>query len=249
MQAAVKSVRTLLAQTVDTVLPPRCVLSGEVVDSQGMLSAESWARLEFIGSPRCECCGIPFEYEVEPGTMCAVCIENQPPYKFVRSAVKYNDTSRDLILGFKHGDQLHTVKTFTPWLMRAGAELLEEADLLIPVPLHRWRLWRRRYNQSALIAHSLSQASNVPVLVDGLERTRATLTQGYMKAAERHKNVKHAFAMNPKHASDIKDKAVLLIDDVFTTGATVKECTKTLLAAGAKSVDVLTIARTVRPDF
>lgn len=239
----------LLVSGVDTVLPPRCALSGEVVDAQGMLSPESWAQLEFIGHPICSCCGIPFEYELEQDTLCSACVENRPPYRSARSAMKYNEASRDLILGFKHGDQLHTVRTFTPWLMRAGAQLLQEADVLIPVPLHRWRLWRRRYNQAALIAQHLSKSSNVPVLVNGLERTRATMTQGHMKAAQRHKNVKHAFALNPQYASDIKGKAVVLVDDVLTTGATVKECTKTLLAGGVKSVDVLTIARSVRPEF
>ena len=151
-----------------------------------------------------------------------------------------------MILGFKHADQTHAARAFVPWLKNAGAEMLEEADVLIPVPLHRWRLLKRRYNQSAIIAHYLAKDMNIPVLHEGLIRTRATPTQGHLNFEQRRKNVKRAFVVNERYLSDIKGKKVVLIDDVYTTGATVKECTKALKRAGVKEVHILTLARVAR---
>ncbi len=236
-------------QAVDTVLPPRCVVTGEMVDRQGMVAPEAWAQIDFIADPMCAQCGFPFEFEVEKGSLCASCIDHPPPFDKVRCALKYNDASRKMILGFKHADQVHTAKAFTPWLENAGAEILNEADILMPVPLHRWRLLARRYNQSAILAQNLWKTTKIPVMVDALKRVRATPSQGYLKAAERHKNVKRAFAVDPQQADEIKGKVIVLIDDVYTTGATTKECTKALLKAGAAKVHILALARVVREGF
>jgi len=249
MDAAFKPFQDMLMQAVDTVLPPRCVVTGETVDQQGMLSPQAWNTLEFITDPVCAQCGFPFDFEVEEGSLCASCLDRPPPFDLARSALKYNDTSRDLVLGFKHGDQTHIARAFVLWLEKAGARILEEADILIPVPLHRWRLLSRRYNQSAIMACALSKAVNIPVEYHALRRTRATPVQGHLKAAERHKNVKRAFALCPDREKIIHGKTVVLIDDVFTTGATVKECTKTLLKSGAAKVHVLTLTRVVREGF
>ena len=236
-------------QAVDTVLPPRCVVTGEMVDQQGMIAPEAWGQLDFIADPKCAQCGFPFEFEVEKGTLCAQCLDRPPPFETARNALKYNDASRDLVLGFKHADKLHAVLAFIPWMEKAGAEMLEDADYLMPVPLHRWRLLGRRYNQSAIIAQALSKSSKIPTMVDGLMRVRATPSQGYLKAVERHKNVKRAFKINPKRKTEIKGKTIVMIDDVYTTGATVKECTKELLKSGAARVHILTLARVVRDEF
>lgn len=233
----------------DTILPPRCALSGEAVDRQGMIVAKAWADLDFIADPMCETCGFPFEFEVEKGSLCTSCLSHPPPFEQVRCALKYNDASRQLILGFKHADKIHNVLAFVPWMRRAGADMLAQADMLMPVPLHRWRLIGRHYNQAAIIAQALSRDTGVKHLPAGLKRVRATPSQGYLKAKERHKNVKRAFAVNPRYMAAVKGKHIVLIDDVYTTGATVKECTKTLLKAGAGRVDVLTLARVVRSDF
>lgn len=249
MNAALKPVQTLIQQAVDTVLPPRCIITGEIVDRQGMISPKAWAQLNFISQPQCERCGIPFDFESFEGMSCTQCLDRPPPFETARGALKYDDSSRDMILRFKHADQTHAVLAFVPWMEKAGANMLEQADYLIPVPLHRWRLLSRRYNQSALISLALSKKTKVSSLVDGLLRVRATKVQGFMKAAERHKNVKKAFSANPKRAEQIKGKSIILIDDVYTTGATVKECAKTLLDAGAARVDVLTLARVVRDEF
>ena len=230
----------------DLALPPRCVVSGDPVDEQGMLAPSVWAGLRFIGSPQCKQCGLPFEYEVDESTLCGTCIETAPAYTTARAALAYDDGSRDIILRFKHADQMHAVRAFLPWLKSAGAGFLNEADLIVPVPLHRWRLLKRRYNQAAVMGMTLGRDIGKPCIPDALLRTRSTPSQGHLKRDEREKNVKKAFAINERHKEAVKGKTIVLIDDVYTTGATVQECAKTLLRAGAKTVHVLTLARVVR---
>ncbi len=235
----------------DTILPPRCVVTGDIVDKQGMISPQAWAQMDFIRDPMCAKCGVPFGfevdgYEMEGGLQCVQCLDYPPPFASARAALKYNDHSRDLILGFKHADQTHAARAFVPWLKMAGSEMLGAADALIPVPLHRWRLLKRRYNQSAIMAAYLGKECGIPILHQALIRTRATSTQGHLSYAERKKNVKRAFTVHPRYQSDIKDKTLILIDDVYTTGSTVKECTKALLKGGAKAVHILTLARVAR---
>ena len=234
---------------IDTILPPRCVVTGEMVERQGMVSPSAWAALNFITEPFCACCGAPFDFEVDEGSLCTSCLTHPPVFETARGALKYNEASRDIILGFKHADKTHVVKAFVPWLKRAGGQMLGQADVIVPVPLHHWRIIARRYNQSALIAQALAQDTGVPTILDGLVRTRATHSQGRLKAKERFKNVRRAFVVKDNHAAYIKGKTIILIDDVYTTGATVSECSKALLGAGAKTVHILTLARVVRDEF
>lgn len=247
-----EKIKTIADIALDTILPPRCVVTGEMVDRQGMIAPRAWAELDFINDPMCCKCGVPFGFEVDGiededgGSHCLQCIDYPPPYDTARSAMKYNDQSRNIILGFKYADQTHSALAFVPWLKMAGAEMLKEADAIIPVPLHRWRLLKRRYNQSAIMAHFLSRETKIAVLYEGLVRTRATPTQSYLNFKDRRKNVKRAFAVNEKREGDIKGKTIILMDDVYTTGSTVKECAKALKKAGAAKVHVLTLARVVR---
>lgn len=197
------------------------------------------------------------------GMICAHCIKTPPHYNKHRSALMYNDVSRRLVMMFKHGDHLHTKNIFIPWLEKTGHELLAEADLIIPVPLHYFRLVKRRYNQAAVLATSLSKATGIPCNLSSLIRTKATASQGHKNAKQRQRNVGNAFKMRPvrthsilpalsqkqrekQNEQDIKGKTILLIDDVYTTGATVNACARTLKTAGAKAVHVLTIAKTAR---
>lgn len=136
--------------------------------------------------------------------------------------------------------------TLAEWLFRTGQGALEGADLVLPVPLHRSRLIKRRYNQAALLAQKLAVRARLPCLPDGLLRNRPTPTQGHLGYKERHKNVKSAFAVNPRYRSRIENASIVLVDDVYTSGATVKECAKSLRKAGASRIDVLTLARVVR---
>ncbi len=248
MQTFQAQVRLLREQLIDTVLPPRCVVTGDLVDRQGMVSPGAWAELDFITEPFCELCGALFEFEVDAGSLCASCLDKRPVFETARAALKYNDTSRDMILGFKHADKMHAVKAFAPWLKRAGEEMLDRADYIIPVPLHYRRMVARRYNQSALIAKALCDDTGHKYVPDVLLRVRATAIQGHMNMKDRLRNVKGAFAVNKRYAQDIKGKNIVIIDDVYTTGATVIECTKALLKAGAAEVHVLSLARVVYPD-
>lgn len=242
-----QNMKQLWNKALDTILPPRCPISGENVETQGAISAQIWAQLQFISRPFCKTCGIPFDFGEEKSSMqCMTCIEKPPNFNSARAALIYNETSRDLILGFKHGDKTFMAPSFIPWLMRAGSGMLNNADYLIPVPLHHSRLFMRRYNQAVLIADALSKETKIPHLPMALKRTRATPSQGHLKTEERAKNVKHAFALNPKYQDKLKNKTVILVDDVFTTGATVRECTKTLLKAGVENVHVLTLARVLK---
>ncbi|MGH6876961.1 MAG: ComF family protein [Rhizomicrobium sp.] len=162
--------------------------------------------------------------------------------------MRYDDASRDPILAFKRADRLDLVPAFARWLERAGRELLAEADLVVPVPLHRWRLWRRRFNQSALIARALGTRAGKPVDCRLLFRTRATPSQGEMPSARaRRRNMQGAFGVDRTRAHMLRGKSILLIDDVFTTGATIEACARALKRAGASRVLVLTLARVVRP--
>lgn len=238
-----------LDQLIDFIFPPRCIVTGDIVDQQGMLSPQAWGALNFITDPQCNRCGFPFDFdtgEAQEGNVCGACLKHPPIFDKARSALIYDDASRDIILGFKHADQTEAVPSFIPWLHRAGQDILKKADYLVPVPLHRWRILRRRYNQSALIAQYLSRDSKIPALLDVLIRTRATETQGHLKPDQRKRNVRHAFEINDKVKSQIHQKHLVLIDDVYTTGATVSECTKVLLKNGVASVNILTIARVVK---
>ena len=247
MQTLKGRISSVLAQAIDTVLPPRCVVTGDPVEVQGMVAPRAWAALDFIARPFCESCGFPFDFDVTgEGSLCASCLADPPSYGQARAALKYNDASRDMILGFKHADKTHAVRAFIPWLRRAGVEILEQADLLVPVPLHRWRLISRRYNQSALMVQTLAKDTGISCMLDALVRVRATPSQGHLNAKERFRNVKRAFAVHPQRANEIKGKTIILVDDVYTTGATVQECAQVLLKGGAAQVHVLTLARVVK---
>jgi len=243
-----------LSGAVNLILPPRCPVTGEIVDRPGMVSPTAWASLRFVSVPHCACCGLPFDLltdSVLPDdqTLCGSCLAVPKLYAQARASLVYDDASRALILGFKHGDQTHLTVTFAPWLLNAGRDFISSADAIIPVPLHWLRLLRRRYNQAALLGHAVGKLSGIPCWPDALRRGRNTPTQGHLNARQRHENVRHAFEVRPEFLEQVKDKRIILIDDVYTTGATVEECVKVLQMAGVQRVDVLTLARVVRPDI
>ncbi|MGH1375774.1 MAG: ComF family protein [Alphaproteobacteria bacterium] len=238
----------IASSAIDIVLPPRCPVNGQLVDVQGMISHDAWTKLEFITAPYCTHCGVPFDFETSNDEKCMDCLTHPPVYDSARAALRYNDTSRDLILGFKHGDKTHVAPSFVPWLQRCGAGCLPNAAYLIPVPLHPKRLLVRRYNQAAVIAHNLSKEVGIPHLSDAMRRVRATPSQGHLSGGARARNVAKAFDVMPRYRDDLKGKSVILMDDVYTTGATVNECTKTLKQYGVSHVHVLTLARVLNEE-
>jgi ComF family protein len=234
----------------DALWPPRCLSCGAGVDQAGRLCPACWQRIDFIAEPLCRRCGLPFAFAI-PGedfgaTECGACLRQPPPFDRARAAMRYGDASRKLILAFKHGDRTDAAPALAAWLARAAGGLLGDCDVIAPVPLNRWRLLRRRYNQAALLAQALARRAGKPVAVDALRRLRATPSQGGLTAAQRRTNVRGAFAVRPRWADRIAGRGVLLVDDVMTTGATVEACARALRAAGAARVDVVTLARVVR---
>lgn len=230
------------------LLPPRCLMCRDTIDESGSLCAPCWGSLTFLTKARCHRCGIPFDIqestvEEAPPLSCGACLASPPPFQSALAALLYDEHSKDLILRFKHGDAIHMAPAFGVWLARAGAEILQRTDALVPVPLHWKRLVKRQYNQAALLVNALEKASGVPALLEGLERTEHTPTQGRLTKEERHKNVAGKFVVPAKSSGAVNKKVITLVDDVYTSGATVAACAKALTKAGAKEVNILTLAR------
>ena len=245
----------------DVLLPPRCPVNGTIVDRPGAISPEAWRDLTFISDPKCACCGMPFPITVETDSVtsssssfsssaavlvCGACLASPRPYDAARSVFAYDDGAKPMILAFKHGDAVHLHTTLAPLLRSIGGDFLTPDAVLVPVPLHWGRLIKRRYNQAAILAQEVGKLAHVACWPDVLIRTRATPPQGHKNAKDRHKNVAGAFDMRPVYHGRITGKTCVLVDDVFTTGATLEECSKVLKANGAKHVYILTIARVVR---
>ena len=243
------------AAVLDVLLPPRCLVCGTSVTNTGALCATCWASIDFIDGPVCYTCGLPFDFDEGVEMQCGVCLREAPAFETGRSVMHYGDACRDLILGFKHGDRTDAAPMFGSWLHRVGKPLFKPGMLVVPVPLHRWRLFSRRFNQSALLAQALVQfdkqspaPANLHVCPDLLVRKKRTRTQGGLSARARRLNVRGAFTVRPRRRNQLRGEDVLLIDDVMTTGATLEACCKALLKSGAASVCVLTLARVVKPS-
>jgi len=244
--ARLAAVAELSGRVLDLLLPPRCLACGVEVVRPGALCPACWDEVSFIAPPYCALCGYPFEFDPGPDALCAACLREPPAFDRARAVMRYDARGRALVLGFKHGDRTEGAPSYAAWLARAGAELLADAELLAPVPLHWRRQFARRYNQAALLAGALARHDGVPLVPDLLRRRRATPSQGHLSAAARARNVAGAFAVDPARAAGLKGRRVLLIDDVLTTGATAAACAAALRRAGAAGVDVLVLARVVR---
>ncbi len=233
----------------DVLLPPHCAACNAPVDTPGTLCPDCFRQTGFITEPFCVRCGVPFGSAALGGAerLCPGCRSAPPVFRRARGALRYDVPGRRLILPFKHADRTELAQVLAPHMVRAGAELLGEAELLVPVPLHRWRLFHRRYNQAALLAKAVGRMASRPAVLDALVRQRATVSLGEKSAEERAAEVSGAFAVRPSRAARVSGRRILLIDDVMTSGATANACAGVLLAAGATSVDVLVAARVPDP--
>lgn len=232
----------------DLILPPLCLKCRAPVGDPQAVCAACWNEIRFLGPPHCAQCGLPFPHALGEGVKCAVCISRPPSFAVGRAAVAYDDASRDLILSFKHGDRLEAAPLFARWMANAAREVLADAEIIMPVPLHWRRLFARRYNQAAVLALAIAKHTMTPVATGVLKRRRPTPSQGEMFSARaRMKNVAGAFAVAKTDRTKLAGKRIVLVDDVLTTGATLSACTKTLLRAGAATVSFVTLARVVRP--
>lgn len=245
MTGTMAILRSAATVALDALLPPRCAACGEAVDQPRTLCLGCWSALVFITRPWCAVCGDPFETAPPGEPVCGDCLASPPPWSRGRSALRYDDASRPLVLGFKHGDRLHLAPLLAGWMRSAGAELLDGCEVIVPVPLHRWRLLARRYNQAAVLAHFLGRGAGIVVSDRALVRARRTPSQGQLTKSQRARNVQGAFRVAPSRRAEIAGRRVLLVDDVLTSGATAGACCRVLLRAGAASVDLLTLARVV----
>jgi ComF family protein len=239
--------RAVGTAVLNAVLPPRCLRCGTGVDRPGMLCAACWEQVNFLSPPMCVVCGYPFELAPAEGPVCGACMKRAPRYDRARAVMAYDDGSRDFILRFKHADRTEGAPAYAAWMARAGADILDDAEVIVPVPLHRWRLVKRRYNQAALLAHALGKRTGLPVLPDLLARRRNTRSQGHLSTEARWRNVRSVFRLSRGGAARLAGRRVLLVDDVMTSGATVESCARVLREGGASGVDVITLARVIRP--
>jgi ComF family protein len=234
--------KALLRGALDLIFP-RDTLDGEAAVGAHGLTAEAWSKIHFLDGPVCDGCGAPFDYDPGPGVRCPSCMARRRSFDAARAACLYDETSRDPILKLKHADRTDLAPMFARWLSRAAAELLEEAEAIVPVPLHPMRLLHRRYNQAAEVARPLARLSGVPYLPDALVRRRATESQGGKSGPHRKRNVAGAFDVPDRRKAQVEGRRILVIDDVMTTGATAEGCARALKQAGAVRVDVAVLAR------
>lgn len=236
-------VHPYLAPVVDLIFPPRCPLCGEGLAAQSGLCSACWSQLAIPGEPSCVSCQRPFGDGIEAGSTCAVCLAESPRHDGIAAGTLYNDASRKLILALKHGRRI----AHAPMLARLmAARLQADIDhtwLFIPVPLHRWRLWNRGFNQSALLARELARARGGQLIVDGLSRTKRTPPLGGLGRKARARVLAGAIAVNPRRAGRLKGARIVLVDDVLTSGATTDACVRTLKRAGADKVVIACFAR------
>ena len=214
--------RRFAAMALNALLPPQCPGCGGLVETGGVLCAACWQRVDFLAPPQCHACGLPFEFDIGDNALCGACTRANPPFERARAVMVYGDVSRKVILAFKHSDRTETAPGLGRWLVRAGAELIADADIVAPVALHWTRLFWRRYNQAALLAHVVGGETGLPVVPDLLIRRRRTPPQVRMSQAKRRRNVRGAFKVNPARRAGLRGRRVLLIDDVLTLARVVR---------------------------
>ncbi|GEM18208.1 ComF family protein [Gluconobacter oxydans] len=234
----------------DTLLPPTCAACGTEVMTEGAFCGTCFQAAHRIVSPSCYRCGVPLENEGlgGPQNCCAACQAHPPVWRSARAAFVYDTWSRRLILPLKYSDHTENAAVLARQMASAAEDMLQNVTLVAPVPLYRTRLWKRRYNQAALMAQGVSRLAGLPCVVDALQRVRSTRALARLSAGEREREMEHAVRVRKGRGARIEGQAVLLVDDVLTTGSTASACTMALMKAGAASVDILVAARTGRVD-
>lgn len=236
--------KSIFQKTIDFLVPLTCPYCGKIISSKQVLCDECFKQIHFISGTKCYRCGCPLPYNdsvSDAKVLCGACLKKRPVYDQARSVFIYDCFSRNAILKFKYGDRTDLRKFFVHFMIKAGADLFEKTDIIIPVPLHWRRKLKRMYNQADVLGELLAKKLNKSYCSNLLIRRKNTHTQENKTLQERLKNVRNAFQIN-KHLV-IEGKSILIIDDVLTTGATMNACAKELKKNGAKAVYVLTIAQ------
>jgi ComF family protein len=231
----------------DLVMPPLCLSCHAQLSSHDALCPTCWAKIDFIRAPLCDRLGLPMPFETGGAMVSAAAIADPPEYDRARAVARFDGVMRELVHDLKFRDRHDARRLFGRWLVEAGAEILAGADVIVPVPLTRWRLLGRRFNQAAILAEEIARATRIPLEPLALLRTRRTQPQVGLTRAQRRKNVAGAFAVASGRAGRISGARVVLVDDVVTTGATTRACARVLKRAGALSVDVLALALVTDP--
>lgn len=229
--------RSVFRRIISFALPPRCAGCGQVVSADLQLCLSCWQSLDFLTGKGCEQCGGPLAFDL---AVCAPCLQNQPDHDGAFASVAYGEVARNIILKLKHGRRVGLAKLIARLIL---PRMPEGSGVLVPVPAHRWRIFRRGFNQSALICAELARSSGMPLLLHSLLRTRSTALLRGADARERERIVRGAFSVAPQFREGLAGQTVFLVDDVYTSGATANACARALKRSGARKVIVLCWAR------
>lgn len=229
------------------VFPPECLNCGTEVGSDFALCGQCWAETPFVQGAICDKCGTPLPGEAEDRPLrCDDCLSIARQWHKGRAALVYAANGRKLVLGLKHGDRAEVARAAGPWMARAASDLLEGDPLLVPIPLHHIRLLRRKFNQSALLAHAMAEATGLTCVPDALLRKKITHSQDGLSRDQRFENLAGSITVNPARAHELANRKILLIDDVMTSGATFAAATEAAHFAGASTICVIALARVVK---
>jgi len=228
------------------IYPPQCISCGALVASDFGLCPDCWRETPFLSGLVCDQCGIPLPGEAEETAHCDDCLTIARPWERGRAALSYRDNGRRLVLALKHGDRMDLARPAGGWMLKAARPILRPGMLVVPVPLHWFRLIRRRYNQAALLSRAVARLAGLDHCPDALVRHRSTGNQDGKTRDARFANLVDAFSVPRRREALVAGREVLLVDDVMTSGATFSSATEALVSAGARSVDVLCLARVAK---
>jgi ComF family protein len=245
LKGGFRALQSAVTAVLDFAVPLRCHGCGTIVSKKAGFCPPCWSKLPFLAGPACAQCALPFDVQVADGTRCGQCLAKPPPWSSAASLWLFDGAARDAVHALKYHDRTDLTQQLAQLLARAGERIISPDTVLVPVPLHRWRMAKRTFNQSALLATSLAAQCGGTANLLALERHRATAPQQGLDRTARAQNVKKAFRLNPRHAAALSGRIVVLIDDVYTTGATLEACAQVLLRGGAQDVRILTLARVV----
>ncbi|WP_455475803.1 ComF family protein [Bartonella sp. B17] len=238
-----------IERLITILYPPVCLGCKKIVSAYGTVCSECWKDLQFITKPYCPVMGIPFICDMGDGFLSGEAIQSSPPFSRARSAIVHKGVAKIFVTRLKYGDHVELAPFMANWMLFAGREIIDDCDVIIPIPLHFRRFWERRYNQSAELARYIATTQKKIFKPSWLVRRRYTRPQVSLSAKERKLNMLNAFEVPCKVKKYLEGCSILLIDDVFTTGATVTAAAVTLKRAGARQVDVLTFSRALEEVF